>query len=383
MTRNLGLYALLKSLDGFARLVAPAAPAPFSFPAPRRILFSNGAHLGDALLSTSVLPVIKELFPEAKIGFAGGSWSSVVFRKHPAVTWVHTIDHWRLNRSEESHRTKFLRYFRSRRKALQEIKNLQYDVFVDLYPYFPNMIGLAWKAGIPIRVGYGSGGLGPLLTHCLSWRNLNQPIFAYHARLLEVLPGVPPGIEVTQYDLGLDKQTLEKKIAEVAFRERVATGNYVVFHPGAGSSLREWPLEKWRELAGCLSRDNVQIFIVGQGQRQEAIAAGIAKGISGVRSLCGRLAWDELVSVISGARLLVGLDSVCGHLAAALGIPAVVLMTGMNNAHHWAPMGASVVTQEVPCAPCFQSKGCTPMTCIKEIPFEKVTVAVQKLMDVK
>ena len=98
LVRNAAANRLLASLDYLLGRMCrrPAPPAPG---APRRILLANGAHLGDVLLSTAVLPAIKTAFPDAEIGFLIGSWSREVLADHPLVARLHFVDHWKLNRS--------------------------------------------------------------------------------------------------------------------------------------------------------------------------------------------------------------------------------------------------------------------------------------------
>ena len=74
----------------------------FSITPPKSILISNVAAIGDAVLSTSVIPVLKSAFPEVEISFLIGSWSKPVFEGHPLVKRVHIVDHFYCNRNSKS-----------------------------------------------------------------------------------------------------------------------------------------------------------------------------------------------------------------------------------------------------------------------------------------
>ena len=41
--------------------------------------------------------------------------------------------------------------------------DLEYEIAIDTYHFIQNSIPLLWLARIPIRIGYTSGGFGPLL----------------------------------------------------------------------------------------------------------------------------------------------------------------------------------------------------------------------------
>src|ERR1700757_1328965 len=69
---------------------------------PKRILVLNGAHIGDIVISTSILPILRSAYPNAQIGFVTGSWSQMVLKDHPDVYFIHCVDHWWINRNGKS-----------------------------------------------------------------------------------------------------------------------------------------------------------------------------------------------------------------------------------------------------------------------------------------
>src|SRR5262249_44472280 len=98
LVRNRLVNRVLRLADGLLGLAAPARP-PAEAVRPRRLLLANGAHLGDVLLSLAVLPVLHRAFPRARFGFLCGSWARCVPDRHALVSWVHVVDHWKLNRA--------------------------------------------------------------------------------------------------------------------------------------------------------------------------------------------------------------------------------------------------------------------------------------------
>ncbi len=113
----------------------------------------------------------------------------------------------------------------------------------------------------------------------------------------------------------------------------------VVLAPGSGGRHKCWPRERWLELAHAL---------VARGERL-AVAVGPAEV---ERDDPRRWPWDvpvtfivepvvELARRLSAARAFVGNDSGPSHLAACLGVPAVVLF-GPTDPRVWSPVGAHV-----------------------------------------
>ena len=234
LVRNAAANRLLASLDYLLGRMCrrPAPPAPG---APRRILLANGAHLGDVLLSTAVLPAIKTAFPDAEIGFLIGSWSREVLADHPLVARLHFVDHWKLNRSGAAPSPEGSPSPPDADGgAARNPRAHGYDTAIDLYYFFPNCIPLLWQAGVRTRIGYASGGFGPLLTHALDWTDRGCHAIDYQANLLGFLP---PGEATGRHN------TRFAPNVPIPVGRRIGNGDipcddYLVLHPGAARPSR-------------------------------------------------------------------------------------------------------------------------------------------------
>jgi ADP-heptose:LPS heptosyltransferase len=364
---------LLCLVDRLLALVQ--SPSPAAIPRPRRILLANGAHLGDVLLATAVVPVLKRAFPGCRIGFLVGKWAEAIVRGQPLIEHVHIVDHWKLNRAPMPLHRKLLEYHDTRRRALAAIRQARYDVAIDLYSYFPNSIPLLWQAGIPARIGYSSGGFGPLLTHVLDWRERNCHVIDYHADLLRRL--LPDG-ELDRWSSLLAPLDLGRN-AGVAPKQ---LDDYLVLHLGTGAACKEWPLDKWRTLARHLISAGQRLVFPGSSAQEKRNIRRVIHGLENCSDRCGELSWQGFVEVVRQARLVVGVDSVAGHVAAAVGTPCVVIVSGITNAAHWRPWSprSRVLTHAVPCAPCYRNGGCEGMECVRGVEVEEVLRAVLELI---
>jgi len=388
--RNPSVNVLFRGMDALLSLCARARPAVRQETPPRRILISDIAHLGDVLMATALLPVLKSAYPEARIGLLVGSWSQPVLQNHPLVDEVHVLDHWMLNRARVSKREKFLHYLRTRRKALRQIRAARYDVAFDLYWNFPNTLPLLWQAKIPMRVGYESGGFGPLATHCLEFGDKRLHASERFLDLVKTLPLIesaeaqptpvlPPLAPVLP---PLDEQDPGVAAFETELRAAGLRGkDYLVFHVGAADSFRDWPSSRWRELAETFISRGHPLLFTGAGDKDEARVREIVEGLRGCLNLCSRLTWSGFVAAVAGARLLICVDTVAGHLAAATGTPCAVLTAG-RWPYLWRPLGPQtrVLMQPVPCAPCHRNNGCDDMECIREVTVAAVFEESQALL---
>ena len=147
-------------------------------------------------------------------------------------------------------------------------------------------------------------------------------------------------------------------------RQRVPT---IAFHPGSGSEKKNWPEAKW---AGLIQRvmatTNWDLLLVGgeaEGERLRRLAAlllparcAIAQGLPLV----------ELAQRIQSCAAFVGHDSGITHLAAAVGLPCVVLWADTLE-EVWRPQGERLVVLK-------------EITGVRTISVEKVMNELRKLV---
>ena len=379
LVRSIPKNLCLRCIDailGLGRALAKSHD-PQSAGGPRRILVANGAALGDVILATAVLPVLKSAYPAADLGMLVGSGSKPVLANHPLLRWVHTVDHWRMDRSDRTAWAKWIRYWRSRAAALREVRSVGYDAAIDLYYFFPNSILFLWQAGIPVRVGYTSAGLGPLLTHPTRWQLRDCSVVDYHADLVRRL-GVPES-HFAKLAPSLPHPTTNASRGH--FSGLDSNDEYLVLHIGTGFAIKEWPVEKWRSLVARLANGGRRLVFTGAGSKEVKIVERVLENMPNCVNLCNALNWSDFVSVIAEARGVLGVDSVAAHVAAAVGTPCVVIAPGIANRWHWRPRSkdCAVVTQTVPCSPCYRQYGCAEMECVRSISVGAVLSEVDRL----
>jgi len=146
--------------------------------------------------------------------------------------------------------------------------------------------------------------------------------------------------------------------------------------PGSGHGAKNWPTERFAEVAQELARGGYQVAqILGPAEREQNIRL---PGVP-VRSLQDVA---ELADILANMRLALGNDSGPLHLAAWLGVPCAVLF-GPSDARRWGPPGARHLCSPLPCAPCtsdMRSLGCAVPECMEAISAERVLRELHKLV---
>lgn len=334
LVQNFWLYIFLALADAFWSLWHRKKYLPPSVP--KKILVSLLGHLGDVVIATSVLPVLKRAFPHAKLGFLIASWSKVVVENHPFVDKLHFLDHSRLNRSKDSFWKKRVRHWKSFFSSFQELRKEEYDLAIDLYFYYPNSIFLLSLARIPRRIGYSSGGFGALLTEKIDWTLQQHYIVEYYKPLLKKIGVEERLLQNMKPFLGASSEENEQSLLQKLSKTAQEKG-YWVLHMGAGDEKKEWPLEKWRNLTKKISGEGFFIVFTGLGEEERKKIEWVRQDLANTQNLCNELSWKEFALLIQKATLLLSVDTVAIHVAYAFGIPTLVLFSGRETVTHQCP----------------------------------------------
>jgi heptosyltransferase-3 len=169
---------------------------------------------------------------------------------------------------------------------------------------------------------------------------------------------------------------------------------YIVLHPWAGggrAELKEWPAEHWIALAGALAADGYGVVVTGApGDADKASRLTEAAARSGVYpiNLAGHLNLACTASLLSGAELVVSVNTGIMHMAAAIGVPLVALH-GPTNPNRWGPVASDAINLVPDPVPDGVRVGYLNLgfefpqdaeDCMKFIPVDKVLAAIRTLL---
>lgn len=102
---------------------------------------------------------------------------------------------------------------------------------------------------------------------------------------------------------------------------------FAVIHPVASAADKTWPAANFKKVADDLASDFKPVFIAGPG---ESLAE-----FSDYECIAGA-PLSQIKSLLAGASLFIGNDSGPAHMAAAFGVPTIVLF-GPSDHEIWAP----------------------------------------------
>lgn len=151
--------------------------------------------------------------------------------------------------------------------------------------------------------------------------------------LIECSPLVKPSGPHASRQLakGLEKLAMfleDEHLHRAHFQRPLNNQRRIAIHVGSGSEKKNWPLDRWLQVANELPTDEV-IFITGEAEQ--------ARGIQPTgRPIWHALPLTELATRLSTCTTFLGHDSGISHLAAACGVPSLLLF-GPTDPAIWSP----------------------------------------------
>jgi heptosyltransferase-2 len=194
-----------------------------------------------------------------------------------------------------------------------------------------------------VRAGFDTEGRGFLLNRPVPYRT-----DAHEAECcLDILRAVAPeGKDSPPYDASLELWATDEERSQgaAALTERgvdLASGVPLVgIQPGASYPAKQWPAEKFAEVADALTARGARIVLIGQGDAEKESAARMTQAMHGAApvDLINATKLRVTMGVLPHLSLFIGNDTGVNHMAAGLGVPTIGLF-GPTLAYKWGNEG--------------------------------------------
>ena len=297
---------------------------------PKNILIIKPSALGDIVLAMPAAAALKRSFPQARISWLVRSEYADLLRGHPDLDEVILFDRRLLGRGWHSPKAfaELVRFLRRLRKG-------RFDLVFDFQGLFRTGF-FAWMTGCGKRFGMATVREFAYIfyTHKVAQDYGCIHLVDYYLRMVAAGGAQEGAVEFRMPEDAGAADTIDKLL-----KSQGVKGEYVVIVPGAAQPNKRWPAEHFAELAGKIGeRFGLSIVAIGsQGEREyiEAIQTG---GKARVINLAGKTTVCELISLMKKASLVVSNDTGPGHIAAAAGVP-IVMIFGPTNPARVCPYG--------------------------------------------
>ena len=333
----------------------------------KRIAVRMPNWLGDAVMATPALRALHQLCPNASFSILIRENLAELFASCPFAEEVIPLP-------KVSGGSKVSQVF----GTAASLRKKKFDLAV-CFPHSFSSALMFWLAGIPRRVGYSAEGRNMLLTQSLPYPpdGLRPHRVRFYCQLGELVAGekrtVPP-LQVWPRLLGEEERRgLEKKVGGLEHLMTVA--------PGSVGDAKRWFPSRYAEIVKLVSGKNLRVVLVGAAHdRPSCDEVARLSGVSPV-NLAGETSLSTLCLLFQKSRLFLGNDSGAGHLAAAAGVP-VVILAGAGDPDEISPWTEkkTVLFKKIFCSPCYRNvchRKDHPLECLDLIGTDEVWQVVE------
>lgn len=352
------------------------SPAAESF---ERLLIVRLGSMGDIVHTLPAAIALRRAFPGATMGWiveerwaellcaASESRSGPRSPRRPIVDKVHAV-----NTKQWRHALFSLQTWERIAAAASELRAPQYQVAVDFQGAVRSAVLARWS-GAPLIYGFRQPreNVASML-YTRQVEVVGTHVVQQNVVLAEALAHSSFGIPKVEFP---GDPAAEEKI-ENWLRSRNIT-EFALLSPGAGWGAKQWPAERYGEVAKALAEDGMK-SLVNFGPGEEPLArAAEAASVGAAQALECSLA--ELIVLTRRARLFIGGDTGPMHLAAASGTPVVAIFGPTDPARN-GPLGTLCRVLRSPSSPTSLAHRSQTDPGLLEITAEQVVAATRQLL---
>ena len=330
--------------------------------------------VGDNVLSSPVLSYLKSRWPEVELTIVCRESLRSLYEECPLVSNLLTIEHPRVIEDGD--------YLVS---SIRKLEAVQADVAINLaYSREGLSDHLISVTNAPIRIAH-EGDLAndtPELrakhnanyTHLVPSSGEFRPEIERHKDLLSAL-----GIIVTAYApqvwTSIDDERWADKILD---RSGFVRGKIIALVP-----CSQWSIKEYRGIGEAIANfvrgKDYTVLGLGSSEERERIDAALSCVGMPVLNLAGQTTLRQVAALLRRARMMVGVDTGTAHLAAAVGIPHVVILGGghFGRFFPYSPLG-TIVCLPLDCYLCNWECQYEKPYCISDISLRTIEVALEE-----
>ena len=349
-----------------------------------RILIIKFRHLGDVLLSSAMVSILKRHVPHADIDFCMYRDTLEMMERNPAISGFHIIDKaWK--------KDGLISRLKKELKVYRLIKKKKYDLVINLTEgdrgaYISYISGAKWRVGV-----YDSRNLNNVIkkkayTHIYRTDYARRHIVEQNIDSLRRI-GIraPIGREPLFFNIDNESRSLAKsKMKSAGWKG----GRYILVHPTSRWMFKCLPPITVAKIIDKFIKKGFEVVLsAAPDENEQKMIVSILQYLEkDVINLAGQLNLTELGALIKKANIFIGTDSVPMHIAAALQTP-IVAWFGPSIEEVWGPWAVEkkVITMELECRPCGYD-GCgggKRSECLIGIDAEKIVQSAEEFVKPK
>ena len=345
-------------------------------PAPQRILLIRLSAIGDVVMASPLVDVLRRAWPQAHIAWLIQPEPADIITAHRGLDEV--IVWPRAQWTALARAGRWWRLARAFASFAAMLRDQHFDLVIDAQGLLKSAIW-AWATRAPRRVGLNSReGSGALMTQVLRAR-ADPRISAPYRQLAQGL-GLDPGA----FPLRVVLEDADRQFAQRWIERNDAADGYAVLCPFTTRPQKHWREARWAELAQRLEQElGLRAVLLG-GPGDVAAAARIAPAGDRLLNLAGQTGLRQCAALIEAATLSIGVDTGLTHMAIAFDVPGIALFGSTCPYRDAGRAHTVIVYKDLHCAPCRRRPTCDgAYTCLSSITVEEVMVHARRLVRIR
>lgn len=312
----------------------------------KNILVNALVNLGDVVLTTSAIALLKKAYPKARITMLARPVVRQAVENNPVIDEVIIFDYKAKQNS-----------FHKMMEMVETIKSHRFDLSISFDRKLRPAL-LCWLARIPVRIGPDRvfddkpSRVTWLYTKTIHIdHDLNKVLQAETYQ--SIIRGFTGQTEHAKPVFACIMPENEKKADSLLSRLPNVEKRIALCVKGT-FPLKTWPKEYFVKVVDELNKKyNAAFFVVGAPNDRAYADEVISSMHVPVENFCGETSLVDLAALFKKSDLLVTVDTGATHIAATTGVP-MVTMYGCTSPDRWHPINdnARVLTTNEPCCPC-------------------------------
>lgn len=348
---------------------------PHKLHEPRRILIVRLSALGDAIMTSGLIPALHARFPKAEISWLIEPAAAPLVQDNPKLTHVLIWQRARWRQLWSERRIKEL--FQAISAFRHMLRSHQFDLVVDAQGLLKSSF-CAWLTGAPRRVI-----LKPREgSHLLATESVSIPADHHDPRISSEYRYLARQLGAQDIDFQLDL-TIHPSAAATVETLLDTWGHParpVALCPFTTRPQKHWFEDQWGAVAKAMLDKGYAPIILGGTGDQEA-AERLCAQTPGLRHAAGKLKINESVALIARCQLLIGVDTGLTHVGSALKLPTVALFGSTNPYTAGDTPLTKVLYDQLPCSPCHRRPTCHGrFDCMRQLTVERVLAAADSVI---
>ncbi|GAC1429645.1 MAG: lipopolysaccharide heptosyltransferase I [Terriglobales bacterium] len=346
---------------------------------PRQLLIVRLGAMGDIIHTLPAVAALRSAYPETIFGWlVEKRWADLLSASvtpatagssRPLIDRIHIVD------TKQWRKSMFvLQTWREIASSTGDFRAPRYDAAIDFQGAIRSSILARWSGAHRI-FGFASPRETP-------------------ARMLYTDPVTAAGVHIIEQNLSLaevvanhplkmppvDFLTNFRAAQEITLRlKNKNVERFILLNPGAGWGAKQWPAERYAEVARQLATDGYS-SVINFSPTEESLARAVESASRGAATALTS-SIIELIALTRRAALFIGGDTGPLHLAAALHIPVVAIF-GPTNPMRTGPFGPQSIVLRSSSSITDHSRHTEPEAGLLEITAQQVVAAARNLLKI-